>query len=116
MIHYVFDKTLPKNLPLLLKKRAEEHPDIKLQAYKNAAGEFEYSSYSRVYNEVICLAAALLKLGVKKGSNVALISDNRREWLLTDQAHIQKRALFPGPATALSIPQTGPVSNQYSPS
>ena len=86
MIHYVFDKTLPKNLPLLLKKRAEEHPDIKLQAYKNAAGEFEYSSYSRVYNEVICLAAALSKLGVKKGSNVALISDNRREWLLTDQA------------------------------
>ena len=30
--------------------------------------------------------------------------------------HIQKRALFPGPATVLSIPQTGPVSNQYSPS
>ena len=50
MIHYVFDKTLPKNLPLLLKKRAEEHPDIKLQAYKNEAGEFEYSSYARVYN------------------------------------------------------------------
>ena len=86
MIHYTFDKTLPKNLPLLFKKRAEEFPDYKLQAYKNAQGKFEYSSYSRVYNEVICFAAALSKLGVKKGSNVALISDNRREWLITDLA------------------------------
>ncbi len=86
MIHYTFDKTLPKNLPLLFKKRAEEYPDFKLQAYKNAQGKFEYSSYSRVYNEVICYAAALSKLGVKKGSNVALISDNRREWLITDLA------------------------------
>ena len=65
MIHYTFDKTLPKNLPLLFKKRAEEYPDFKLQAYKNAQGKFEYSSYSRVYNEVICYAAALSKLGVK---------------------------------------------------
>ena len=40
MIHYIFDKTLPKNLPLLFKKRAEENPDIKLQAYKNAQGKF----------------------------------------------------------------------------
>ncbi len=86
MIHYTFDKTLPKNLPLLFKKRTEEFPDFKLQAYKNAQGKFEYSSYSRVYNEVICYAAALSKLGVKKGSNVALISDNRREWLITDLA------------------------------
>ena len=86
MIHYTFDKTLPKNIPLLFKKRAEEFPDIKLQAYKNAQGKFEYSSYSRVYNEVICYAAALSQLGIKKGSNVALISDNRREWLITDLA------------------------------
>ena len=86
MIHFTVDKTIPKNLPLLMKKRAEEYPDIKLQAYKNKDGKFEYSSYSRVYNEIICFAAALSKPGVKKGSNVALISDNRREWLITDLA------------------------------
>ena len=65
MIHFTVDKTIPKNLPLLMKKRAEEYPDIKLQAYKNKDGKFEYSSYSRVYNEVICFAAALCKIGVK---------------------------------------------------
>ncbi len=86
MIHYSFDKTMPKNLPLLFKNRVENNPDVNLQAYKNTKGKFEYSSYSRVYNEVICFAAALSKLGVKKGSNVALISDNRREWLITDLA------------------------------
>ncbi len=86
MIHYVTDKTLPKNLPLLFKKRTEENPDVQLQAYKNSKGKFEYSNYTRVYNEVICFALALSKLGVKKGSNVGLISDNRREWLITDLA------------------------------
>ena len=86
MIHYIIDKTLPKNLPLLFKERAKEHPEIQLQAYKNAQGKFEYSTFARVYNEVICFALALSKLGVKKGSNVALISDNRREWLITDLA------------------------------
>ena len=86
MIHYTVDTTIPKNIPLLFKKRAEEYPEVKLQAFKNAQGKFEYSSYARVYNEVICFAVALSKLGVKKGSNVALISDNRREWLITDLA------------------------------
>ena len=86
MIHYTVDKTIPKNLPLLLKKRAEDYPEINLQAYKDASGTFVYSSYSKVYREVICFAAALSEHGVKKGSNVALISDNRREWLITDMA------------------------------
>ncbi len=86
MIHFTVDNTIPKNLPLLIKKRAEQYPEIKLQAYKDANDKFAYSSYSKFYNEMLCFAVALSNHGVKKGSNVALISDNRREWLITDLA------------------------------
>ena len=86
MIHFTVDKTIPKNLPLLIKKRAEAYPTIELQAYKDANGKFAYSNYSKFYNEMLSFAVALSNHGVKKGSNVALISDNRREWLITDLA------------------------------
>ena len=35
MIHFTVDNTIPKNLPLLIKQRAEQYPEIKLQAYKD---------------------------------------------------------------------------------
>jgi len=84
MPKFTFDKSLPHNIPLLFKKRAKEHPDTHIQAAKNKTGAYQYYTYSRVYNEVICFAAALKELGVTPKSNVALISDNRREWLITD--------------------------------
>ncbi|MGI5059065.1 AMP-dependent synthetase/ligase [Treponema pectinovorum] len=85
MPHYTF-VNLPKNLPLLIKLRSEEVPQITLQASKNADGIFEYFSYSSVYSDVLSLAWQFKKLGIKKGENVAFISDNCREWLLTDYA------------------------------
>lgn len=85
MPHYTF-VDLPKNLPLLIKLRSEEIPTTVLQASKNSKGVFKYYSYSSVYNDVLALAWNFKKLGVKKGDNVALISDNCREWLLTDYA------------------------------
>lgn len=84
MPKFTFDKNLPHNIPLLFKKRAKEHPETKLQAAKNKTGTFQYYTYKSVYNDVICFAAALKELGITPKSNVALISDNRREWLITD--------------------------------
>ena len=73
------DTSLPKNLPLMLKQRVHECPELNLQASKNKEGVFVYYSYKQVYDSVIALALAFKSLGVKKGSNVALMSDNRRE-------------------------------------
>ena len=86
MTKFPLDKTLPKNIPLLIKQRAKEDADVYLQASKNKKGEFDYYTYKQVYDIVIQLALALRKIGVKRGSNVALISDNRKEWLWTDLA------------------------------
>ena len=76
----------PKNLALLLKDKAKLLADQPLQSVKNKSGVFVKYSYAQVYQHVVELAFALKKLGVKKGSHVGLISDNRREWLITDFA------------------------------
>ena len=86
MPKFTYDESLPKNLPLLLKMRAEELENAVLQYSKDKSGKYLPYSYRQVYNEVISLALALKEIGIKRGANVALISDNRREWLLTDFA------------------------------
>ena len=77
---------LPKNLPLLLKDRAERIPSITLQYAKKKDGKFFEYSYAEVYSYVIEFANALRSIGILRGDNIALISDNRREWLITDFA------------------------------
>lgn len=77
---------LPKNLPLLLKKNSVESPESYAQAYKNKDGKYERVTFKQLYEQSICFACALESFGVKKGSNVALISDNRQEWLVSDFA------------------------------
>ncbi|HOS31425.1 MAG TPA: AMP-binding protein, partial [Treponemataceae bacterium] len=86
MKQYTVDTTLPKNLALLMKSRSEHYPDIVLQASKNNKGEFEYFTYKKVYEDVILTALALQEMGIKKEDRIGLISDNRREWLITDLA------------------------------
>ena len=86
ILHLSHKETLPKNLPLLLKKRAQECPDVTLQAFKNELGKFEEHAYPLVYRRVLDLACVLREFGVGRGDLVGIISDNRREWLLTDFA------------------------------
>lgn len=86
MPKFTFDKTLPKNLPLLFKERAKANPDVGLQASKDKNGVFQTFTYQQVYEDVICFAIALQEIGVVRGENIALISDNRREWLISDLA------------------------------
>lgn len=83
---FPMDTSLPKNMALLIKDRCAKYADVNLQAAKNSDGKFQYYTYSNVYENMIALALGLQTLGVHRGSNVALISDNRREWLITDFA------------------------------
>ena len=72
-------RTLPKNLPLLLKTRVAECPEVYLQAAKDKNGVYQYYTYAQFYDSVIAFAHALRSIGVKRGDNIALMSDNRRE-------------------------------------
>lgn len=86
MKNFSYDTTLPANLALFFKARVEEYPNINCQAGKNENGEYQYYTYAQVYENVIKMALFLKSIGVHKGSNVALISDNRKEWLVSDLA------------------------------
>ena len=77
-------KDFPVSLPLLLRLKAKESPDVTLQASKDKDGVFQNYSYATVYDEVITFALGLQSVGVEKKSHVALISDNRKEWLISD--------------------------------
>lgn len=81
-----FDKNLGNSLPDMLRKRAAEYPEGILQGVKNEVGKYDFYTYERVFRRTLDLASQLKKLGIKKGDNVGLISDNRREWMITDYA------------------------------
>jgi len=75
---------MEKTLPLMLRARANETPDINIQYYKGKDGKFRSVTYRHFYEDVCFVAAGLLELGVKRGDNIGLVSDNRREWMLSD--------------------------------
>lgn len=85
-IKVTWNNTLPKTIPLLLRSRANEYKSFILQRSKDKDGKFQNYTYGQVYEEVLVLATALRSLGVDRNTNVAIISDNRREWLITDFA------------------------------
>ncbi len=51
---------------------------------KRSKGVFETISYSELYEKGLDLATALLKLGIKPGSKIAVLSENRLEWIFSD--------------------------------
>lgn len=81
-----FPRELGKTIPQMLKKAVEESPDTTLQAFKNEIGSYEYQSYKLVYRHILNLACSLKSFGIKRGDLIGLISDNRREWFITDMA------------------------------
>ena len=75
---------MEQTLPLMLRARAKETPEIGIQYYKDASGNFRTKTYRQFYEEACFVAAGLLELGVKRGDHVGLIADNRQEWMVTD--------------------------------
>lgn len=71
-------------VPLMFQDRARKRPDAVVQAYKGPDGIFQTRTYRELYGDVLDCASALKSLGIGQGTNVGLISDNRREWLIAD--------------------------------
>jgi long-chain acyl-CoA synthetase len=54
--------------------------------WQNASDEWHPISSDQMYQRVRVLATAFLRMGAKKGDRIALISENRWEWAVTDFA------------------------------
>ncbi len=70
-----------KSLAQMLKCISEESPNIKAQIFKDENKEFQSISYKELYNTVLDFSTGLLSIGATPKSHIALIADNRKEWL-----------------------------------
>lgn len=72
-----------QTLPKMLRKAARDYGELAAQYAKDENGDFKSTSYRSFYEKVQDFAAALLSLGIKRGDNIGIISDNRKEWLVS---------------------------------
>ncbi|MDR0443969.1 MAG: long-chain fatty acid--CoA ligase [Treponema sp.] len=75
---------MEQTLPLMLRARAKDTPDIVIQYHKDREGNYRSVTYRQFYDDVCFTAAGLMELGVKRGDKIGLIADNRQEWMVTD--------------------------------
>jgi len=68
----------------LYARAAATHGDLPAFLSKDASGRFAPMSFRELYEAGLDLATALVALGVKPRDHVAIISDNRLEWILCD--------------------------------
>lgn len=79
---------MQETIPKLLREIVTAHADRVAQYSKDDCGVFQPTTYLEFYSKVQMFAAGLHAVGVRRGDHVGLISDNRKEWLIADQAII----------------------------
>lgn len=52
--------------------------------WEKVNGKYKSSSYHQVQQEVLDLAAGLLNLGINKGDRIALLSEGRKTWIVSE--------------------------------
>jgi long-chain acyl-CoA synthetase len=77
---------MEQTIPQFLREIARDYSGYTAQFSKDKQGVFQPTSFADLYKEFSAFAAGLMSLGIKRGDNVGLISDNRKEWLITDLA------------------------------
>ncbi|MBV9528787.1 AMP-dependent synthetase/ligase [Sphingomonas sp.] len=72
-----------ENLVALFLARAAEKGDAPF-LWTKREGEWQGTSWSEAARQVTALAASLRRIGLQPGDRVALVSENRPEWLIAD--------------------------------
>lgn len=71
-----------KTLPQMIYKKSKDFPELNIQFSKNAEGTFLPITYKDFIKTMLDFSAGLLAIGEKEYSNIGLICDNRKEWLV----------------------------------
>ncbi len=77
---------MEQTIPKMLQSIQQRYPTVNAQLWKDDKGQYNPTTYTDLYDEVLIFAAGLQNIGVKRGDHIGLISDNRREWLISDLA------------------------------
>jgi long-chain acyl-CoA synthetase len=80
------DRDMYQTIPQMFDEIVQKYPDMGAQMSKDAKGAFHTTTYRQLQCQVRALAASLDSLGLRRGENVGLISDNRAQWLVADLA------------------------------
>lgn len=67
----------------LFEESVKKFPDNPYLLEKKT-GAFEPETYSQVRERVYCFAAGLMSMGVKKGDRLALLSEGRNDWVVSE--------------------------------
>lgn len=82
-----------KSIPELFFETAEKRKNKTALLYKKEGVYFPIS-YKELSKKVKIFASALQKLGVKKNDNIAILSENRPEWVISDLAAMSAGAVL----------------------
>lgn len=74
-----------KTIPKLFEGSVAKFPDNAL-VWEKQQGKYQKITFSEIKTRVYSLASALLKMGVRKGDRIALLSEGRSEWLVSELA------------------------------
>ena len=100
-----------RNLPEMFFEQAAKHASRNFLWAKPAAGQpYQPLTFAETAERVRALAHGLLALGIRPGDRVALVSENRPEWLISDLAIMAAGAVTVPAYTwkiALVIPKDG---------
>jgi long-chain acyl-CoA synthetase len=80
------DRIDSPNLASLIREAGERWGDLPAFSSRRPDGTFYSVSYRAWRDRSLALATALIELGVGARDHVAILSDNRFEWILTDAA------------------------------
>jgi long-chain acyl-CoA synthetase len=75
---------MAKNLAEVFRESAETYGEKPVVWSKDKSKKYVPTSYKETYEKAVNLSEALIDLGLKARENVALLADNRVEWLISD--------------------------------
>ena len=76
----------PNTILKRIKAVALKYPENSALLSKDENGDFQSISFKELYKKVKILGTGLHKLGIKRNEHVAIMSDNCKEWIMTDLA------------------------------
>lgn len=74
------------NIADLYRLAGEVYGDCPATARRDGAGDFKSVTYRALYEGAVALGTALIEMGLQPRQNVAILADNRPEWMLCDAA------------------------------
>ena len=75
---------MEQTLPKMLRRVAEQYPEVNAQYTRTKTGDFIPTNYHDFYQTALDFAGGLLQQGVVRGERIGLISDDRKEWQQAD--------------------------------